>query len=192
MSSRVTLLQMLLQRRRVLVPLAAVLAVDILVYALGVYPLAQRVANVEERDRTAEQTLAAARQDYDMAHGTLTGKQQAATELASFYKDVLPGDLAGARRLTHLRVAQLARQSGLSLERSSFDTVGERDSALTRAKSDKLLRGTYDAMRMFIYRLETAPEFVVIDDVGLAEGSDTAGELVLTLKLSTYFRASPR
>lgn len=192
MSSRVTLLQMLLQRRQVLVPLAAVLAVDVLVYALGVYPLAQRVANVEERDRTAEQTLAAARQDYDMAHGTLTGKQRAATELASFYKDVLPGDLAGARRLTHLRVAQLARQSGLSLERSSFDTIGERDSALTRAKSDKLLRGTYDAMRMFIYRLETAPEFVVIDDVGLAEGSDTAGELVLTLKLSTYFRASPR
>jgi hypothetical protein len=43
-------------------------------------------------------------------------------------------------------------------------------------------------MRDFIYQLETAPEFVVIDNVQLAEGADRDGSLVVTLDLSTYFR----
>ncbi len=182
----------LAERRRVVLPLSALLVINVVVYAAVVYPLAQRVANVAERDKTAEQTLAAARRDYEAARGTLTGKQRASTELATFYRDVLPLDLAGARRLTHLRLAQLARESNLKFERSTFEPMEERDSSLTRVRIDMVLRGTYEAMRAFIYQLETAPEFVVIDDVGLAEGSDSGGVLVLTLQLSTYFRSAGR
>ena len=192
MSSRATWRRLLSERRRLVLQVLAILASNVLVYALAVYPLAQRVANVEERDRTAEQSLTAARHDYETSRGTLTGKERAATELATFYKDVLPGDLAGARRLTTLRLEQLARQSRLEFERGSFEELDERDSSLTRAKRKMVLRGTYEAMRTFIYQLDTAQEFVVIDDVGLAEGSDSSGELVLTLQLSTYFRPSVR
>ena len=89
-----------------------------IVYAAVVYPLSQRVANIEQRDRTAEEQLLAAQRDHAQAAGTLTGKDRAATELATFYKDVLPSDLAGARRLTHLRLAQLARESNLKFLRA--------------------------------------------------------------------------
>ena len=54
-----------------------------------------------------------------------------------------------------------------------------------------VLSGTYAEMRDFIYQLETAPEFVVIDNIQLAEGSEGTGSLVVTLDLSTYFRVVP-
>ena len=105
---RETLTQRVLrEHRRVVMPLAIALGVNVVVYVAAVYPLSQRVANIEQRDRAAEAQLLAAGRDHAQATGTLTGKDRAAAELATFYKDVLPKDLAGARRLTQLRLAQL-------------------------------------------------------------------------------------
>ncbi len=176
------------EHRRLVVALAVAFVLNVLVYALVVYPLSQRVANVEQRDQAAEQALAQARMEHAQASGTLTGKARAAAELATFYGDVLPQDLAGARRLTYLRLARLARESNLEYERSSYDPTVETDSTLTRLQIQIILSGSYADMRDFIYQLETAPEFVVIDNVQLAEGSDGAGSLVVTLDLSTYYR----
>ena len=39
-----------------------------------------------------------------------------------------------------------------------------------------------------MYQLETAPEFVVIDNVHLEESNDADGSLVVTLDLSTYYQ----
>src|SRR4030095_13089798 len=91
------------EHRRVVVPLAVALGVNVVVYIAAVYPLSQRVANIQQRDQTAEEQLLAARRDHGQAAGTLTGKDRAAAELATFYKDVLPQDLAGGRRVPHLR-----------------------------------------------------------------------------------------
>src|SRR5882762_7063573 len=44
------------EHRRVVLPLAIALGVNIVLYAAVVYPLAQRVANIEQRDRTAERS----------------------------------------------------------------------------------------------------------------------------------------
>ena len=108
------------EHRRAIVPLAIALVVNVIVYGVVVYPLSQRVANIEQRDRTAEAQLLAAQREHAQAVGTLTGKDRAAAELATFYKDVLPSDLAGARRLTHLRLAQLARESNLKFLRATL------------------------------------------------------------------------
>jgi len=176
------------EHRRLLVTLGVAFAANVLVYALLVYPLSQRVANVEQRDQAAEQALGQARTDHEQASGTLTGKARASAELATFYRDVLPQDLAGARRLTYLRLARLARESSLQYERASYEPSVETDSTLTRLQIQMVLSGTYADMRDFIYQLETAPEFVVIDNVQLAEGNDGNGSLVVTLDLSTYYR----
>jgi Tfp pilus assembly protein PilO len=176
------------EHRRAIIPIGAALALNVLVYAFVVYPLAQRVANVEQRDAAAERALTLARQDFAQASGTLTGKDRASTELATFYDEVLPQDLAGARRLTYLRLAQLARESNLDLERRSSEPLVERGSTLTRLRIEMVLSGSYADMRDFIYQLETAPEFVVIDDVELAEGATGGDSLVISLELSTYFR----
>lgn len=175
------------EHRRLIIPLSITLVVNALVYALLVYPLSQRVANVAERDQAAEQALASARREHTQASGTLTGKARASAELATFYNDVLPQDLPGARRLTSPRLAQLARQSNLDYQRASAEPIVERGSTLTRLKIGLLLSGSYADMRGFIYQLETAPEFVVIDNVELAEGAE-GGSLVVTLELSTYYR----
>ena len=176
------------EHRRLLMALGVAVAVNALAYALLVYPLSQRVANVEQRDRAAEQALAQGRAEHARASGALTGKAQASAELATFYKDVLPQDLAGARRLTYLRLARLARESNLQYERASYDPRVESGSTLTRLQIQMVLSGAYADMREFMYQLESAPEFVVIDNVQLAEGGDGAGSLVVTLDLSTYYR----
>ena len=158
-----------------------------LAYAFYVYPLSQRVANVVGRTNAAEQSLNAARQEHAQAAGTLTGKDRASTELTTFYKQVLPTDLAGARRLTHLRLAQLARASDLRYGRATVEPVVQRNSTLTKLRVELQLAGTYNAVRNFIHELEAAPEFVVIDNLRLTEQTDT-GMLTVRLELSTYYQ----
>jgi Tfp pilus assembly protein PilO len=175
------------EHRRIVLPLAIALGVNLIVYGAVVYPLSQRVANIEQRDRTAEEELKAAQRDHAQAAGTLTGKDRAAAELATFYKDVLPSDLAGARRLTQLRLAQLARESNLKFIRATFEPVAPRSRTLTQLKIEMALAGAYVDMRAFLHELEAAPEFVVIDNIELGQGAD-GGALGVTLHLSTYYR----
>jgi hypothetical protein len=51
------------------------------------------------------------------------------------------------------------------------------------------LPGDYDDIRAMIHDIETAPEFIVIDNIVLAEGRD-AGALSWALALSTYYRGA--
>ena len=177
------------EHRRVVIPLSVALVVNVLAYVLIVYPLSQRVANVTQRDLAAEQALAQAKVDYGQASGTLTGKARAATALTTFYNDVLPRDLSGARRLTYLRLAQLARESNLKFESGSYTPKEERGSTLTRLEIELVLAGSYADIRTFIHALESSPEFVVIDNVELSEGAE-GGNLAVTLQLSTYYRTT--
>jgi len=171
------------EHRRLIISLGVAVLINVGLYAFVVAPLANRVANVAERDRTSEQELARARAEHEQASGVLTGS----TELTTFYSEVLPRDLTGARRLTYLRLAQLARESDLEYRRATYAPVVESGSTLTRLQIQMVLEGTYADMRAFIYQLETSPEFVVIDNVQLAEGAE-GGSLVVTLDLSTYYR----
>jgi Tfp pilus assembly protein PilO len=168
--------RVLREHRRIVVPLAVAFGVNVVVYIAAVYPLSQRVANIQERDRTAEEQLLAARRDHAQA-----------AELATFYKDVLPQDLAGARRLTQLRLAQLARESNLKFVRATFEPVNESKRTLTQLRIEMVLSGTYADVRAFIHQLETAPEFVVVDNIELGQGAE-GGPLSVTLHLSTYYR----
>jgi hypothetical protein len=178
------------ENRKPIIWLAAGLAVNVLVYAFGVYPLSQRVANVSERNDTAARALAAARLENEQASGALTGKDEAMTKLAKFYTEVLPPTLASARQLTHLRLAQMARMHNLRYGRASAEPILGKESKLTQLKVDLSLGGSYAGVRAFLHDLETAPQFVVIDNVVLAE-SDSDDRVELTLALSTYYRSTP-
>jgi Tfp pilus assembly protein PilO len=180
------------EHRALVIALAVAFVVNVFMYALVVYPLSERVANIEQRDQAAEDALAQARTDHAHASGTLTGKTRASAQLATFYEDVLPRDLAGARRLTYLRLARLARGSNLQYERSSYDPIADTGSTLTRLQIQMVLSGSYANMRDFIHQLETAPEFVVIDSIQLMSGRSGNGSLDATLRLSTYYRLGKR
>lgn len=179
------------EHRRIVYALAAGIVINIVVFAFLVYPLQSDVANVEQRTKTAEAELAAAQADYARADGTLTGKDRALKELDTFYSSVLAHDLPGARRLTFARLAQMASKSNLDFERRKYEPVIERGSNLTRLKVNMELQGSYADIRDFIHNIESSPEFVVIDNVGLTEGVTNSDALRLTLQLSTYFRTEP-
>ena len=178
------------ENRKPVIWLAAGLVINVLAYVFGVYPLSDSVANVQQRNDTAAKELAAARQENEQASGALTGKDEAVTKLAKFYTEVLPTNLSGARQLTHLRLAQMARMHGLRYGKASSEPVLTKDSKLTQLKVELTLGGSYSGVRAFLHDLETAPQFVVIDNVVLAE-SDPDDQVALTLQLSTYFRSVP-
>jgi Tfp pilus assembly protein PilO len=183
--------RVLREHRRLVVPLGIALVLNVITFAFLVYPLSQRVANIAQRDAAAERTLLAARQEHAAATGRVTGKDRAKEELARFYKDILPQDLAAARRLTHTRVPQIARRYNVEFFSSTTALPSKaRDSTLARYTSNVELAGRYRDIRSFIHELETAPEFVVIDDVSLAADDDEGGFLQLTLTLSTYYQAA--
>ena len=179
------------EKRAWLVPLAIALVANVAVYVLAVYPLSIKVRGAEARERAAAAELAAARSDQASAQAAHTARDRATAALSSFYTDVLPRDLTGARRVTYLRVAQLAEKLGLRAQHRTYaPEKPERESSLGKLKTEMTFAGDYEEIRQFIYDLETAPEFVVIDDLTLAEGGEPGAPLMLTLSLSTYYQVS--
>ena len=183
-----TLLKRILVEKRTLVlPVATALAVNVLFSAIAVYPLTIKVTRADRRAATVEQNLRTAEVSFATARAAQAGKDQADEQLRRFYRDVLPLDLAGAREVTYARLAQLAEQVNLHYERRSMTPERERESPLARLHTTLVLSGEYRDVRQFIYELETAPEFVVIEEVLLEQGPEETSELVLTLGVSTYY-----
>ena len=183
--------RVLQEHRRLVLSLTILLIANLVVYGFVVRPLSNRVANIAERDAAADQSLAAARNEHQAATGTLTGKDRASQELARFAKEVLPRDLTAARRLTHTRIPQLAKQFNVEFfSRTVSPPARARESSLVRYTEQIELAGRYRDVRAFIQEMEKAPEFVVIDDVSLSEEDAEGGVLSLTLQLSTYFQAA--
>jgi Tfp pilus assembly protein PilO len=174
--------------RAVVVPLGAAAVVNVAAYALIVYPLSLRVSATERRKQVADLQFAAAQREYAGSRAMLTSKDRADVELRKFYGEVLPGDLAGARRITYARLAQLAKDADLQYERRSYEPDANYEGSLQKVKITMVLEGEYRNVRRFIHDLETAPEFVVIEDVALAEGAEPNAPLILTLQLATFFR----
>jgi Tfp pilus assembly protein PilO len=184
--------RILAEKRRLILPVVVLLLMNLGLYAVAVYPLALRVQTIEARAGQATAELASAEQALASVRAVEQGKSRASEELHRFYTQVLPADLAGARRITYLRLAQLAEQSGLQSDRRSLAPSAESDRTLERLQITMVLEGNYEDVRSFIHQLETSPEFVVIDDVTLTEGADEASPLILTLQLSTYFPSANR
>jgi len=177
----------LAERRRVLMPLAVLAAINVVVFGVLVYPLSARVESSEARADAARARLLAARKDAEEVTGTLTRTDRAATDLERFYEDVLPQDVSGARRLTYARLDEIAREYGLVSERRSYAIDDTHRGRLDKLLITMVLSGEYEDIRGFIHALEISEEFVVIEHVSLAEGADPSGPLALSLRLATYF-----
>jgi hypothetical protein len=103
---------------------------------------------------------------------------------------VLPADVEAARLVVQSKPRRLAQAHDVFYGRGSSTTEEMRGSTLERFVTSISLEGDWDDIRGFIYALETAPEFIVIDNVAIAEGFDTNSPLSLSVDLSTYYRAA--
>jgi Tfp pilus assembly protein PilO len=177
------------EKRRLIYPLVIVLLVNLALYAAVVYPLSMKVAAGEEAARAATMALTGARRDYESARNTVTGKASADAELKKFYGEVLPPDHSAARRITDSEIHQLAQKANVNYERASNEVTQERDSTLGKLSTTVTLSGQYRDIRHFIYELETASDFLILETVALSQGADTTNALNVTVKVATYFQA---
>jgi hypothetical protein len=177
------------EKRGVLLTLGVALLINVLVYAVVVYPLGVRSATAVDRAASAARAREAAERDMTAATALLAGKTSAEKELATFYQEVLPPNLDAARRLTYARLPVLARKANVKFEerRSDFDQQRQKNSRLGRLQTRIVLEGDYESLRQLLYELETTPEFLIVDDVALAQNEQTK-PLTLTLEVSTYYR----
>jgi hypothetical protein len=188
----VTLGQRILREKRsTIVGLALAIVANIAVYAFAVYPLSVKSANAAERAAAAEKERQTAERDAAAARELITGKDRADKELTTFYGKVLPADYSSARRLTYTPVVKIAARANIKfLARSEDEDLKEaKKTGLGRLHTKIQFQCDYESFRTFIYELESAPEFIIIDDVALAQ-PDPSKPLELRLEMSTYFRAS--
>lgn len=173
-----------------IVTLVVALAANVVALTLFVLPLSKSADATGARATRAAENLETARADLKAAEQTRDGSAQAARDLDRFYKEILPADVGAARRLTHLKLSQMARERNVTFQRSAASPEELRDSSLERLRVSYALAGDYDDIRALIYDIETAPDFLVIENVFLSEGDDEQAPLTLTLELSTYYRAA--
>lgn len=170
--------------------LVVAVVVNLVALIAGVLPLSSAVDAAERRAEAAGAELAAARSDVAAAEAMRVGKDQAAEDLNAFYETVLPPDSGVARAMLHTALAQLAAAEGVNYRRLSASTDQQRESLLQRMFAQMVLDGDYDDIRRFIHAIETGPDFIIINNMALGEGSETGGEgLSLTLDLETYYRS---
>lgn len=180
--------RILVEKRALIIPLALGVIANIAGYVLVVYPLGVRSVGAADRAAAAAQTLKAAERDVAGARALVAGKSRADEELATFYEKVLPSDQSAARRLTYASLPTLARKANVKfLDRRTDVEPLVKDTRLGLLKVRTQFQCDYESFRQFIFALESAPEFVIIDDVTIAQ-NDPAKPLTLTLQLSTYYR----
>ena len=183
--------RILREKRRIVVPLVLFAIANVVLFVVVVFPLQRQVAGAEIEARAQHQQLYASQADLKNAKQTVSGKKQADSALQQFYKDTLPGDQASARRITYTRLAQLARQANVKLEHGTNAVSREKGSSLAKLTTTYTLLGDYRDVRKFIYSLETAAEFVVLENVQLMSSGEQAQSrgLAMTLDIATYFRS---
>jgi Tfp pilus assembly protein PilO len=180
--------RILTEKRRLILPIAIVLLVNVALFALVVYPLSKKVAGGEQESQSATTALNAAKRDDQGARDTVKGKGQADQELQKFYGDVLPTDMSAARRITFLRIQQVAQQCGLRVERTTSEAKPERESQLMKFTYRAALSGEYRNIRRFVHELETAPEFLVLENVELTQSEVENRGLNVNVDIATYYR----
>jgi Tfp pilus assembly protein PilO len=183
--------RVLREKRALIWPIAIVLLLNAALYAVVVYPLAEKVAGGEQAAEASAAALRAARRDHEAARAMIAGKAQADVELEKFYGDVLPPDVSGARRITFLRMEQLATQCNVRLERETSSPKEQRDSRLIKFVYTAELSGEYRNIRRFIHALETAPEFLVLEHVELSQAAADDAALNVSMQIATYYRTGP-
>lgn len=179
------------ERRAIILPLLIALVVNIGVLVLVVIPLGRRAASAQDEATSARVALASARLLERQAGQAATRRSTADAELQRFEHDVLPKDFPTATRNTNLWLFHAARDAGLEFRSSRFETKELRESRLSRAYSTVTLVGRYSDIRKFLAAMETAKEFVVLEQVELAQSDSTQqgpnDRLEIALAVSTFF-----
>jgi Type II secretion system (T2SS), protein M subtype b len=185
-----TVRRVLAEKRRLIYPLVGAVVFNAALFGAVVYPLSLKVANGERDAQAAASARAAAQAEIDAAKATVSGKASADAELQRFYGAVLPPDQSAARRIIYGKIDKLASAAHVTLGAEAFEPSQERGSRLGKLTATVQLMGEYRNIRRFIHDLETAEEFLILENVALSQDQGQGRDLGLNVlvKVSTYFR----
>jgi hypothetical protein len=178
------------ERRRVLLPVFVLLAINLAALLLGVLPLMRGVGTAADEAVDASAELAAARKYDKDVKALRDGKERAAVETTKFYEEILPGSFAEAMQVTNFWLQGVANDAGVKFRTGQWEPEEVRDSRLIRLTGAATLSGDYSDIRKFLYHVETAEQFVVIEAVELAQANlvnQTASEIEVSLTIATYY-----
>ena len=180
--------RIVVEKRALVVPLVLGVIGNLAAYGLWVYPLGVKSAGAADRAAAAAQSLQVAEREVAAGRALVLGKTRAEQELSTFFDKVLPADLPSARSLTYATLPSLAKKSNVKLMDRRFEVEKiEKNARLGLLKVHTAWQCDYESFRQFIYALESASPFVIIDDVSLAQ-TDPSKPLTLIIELSTYYR----
>jgi hypothetical protein len=180
--------RILVEKRAAIIPLILGIAGNIAAYALWVYPLGVKSAGAADRAAAATLAVRNAERDYAAAKERVSGKARADQALSTFYDKVLPADMGSAMRLTYATLPAIARKVNVRFVSRRVDTEPpKKDARLGVLKTHTMWMCDYESFRRFIFDVESAPAFVIIDEVAIAQ-QDPAKPLSVTLSMSTYYR----
>jgi Tfp pilus assembly protein PilO len=179
------------ERRRVLLPVIALLAINGGVLLLGVLPLKRSVTLAEQSAVEARIDLANAQRQEMQARAQLDGRDRAVVELQKFYEQILPPTFARATVVTNFWLQGVAEQAGIKFHSGQWQSDEVRDSRLIEYTGQVTLTGDYSDIRQFLYRVETAEQFVIIESVELSQSSTAQDQsaIEVALAVSTYYLA---
>lgn len=177
------------ERRAVVVPLALFLLVNIGVLLGVVWPMQRAVNGADEARYRATVSLADARKFETEWKSKRNSKDRADLELRQFYSEILPTNFGTARAVANFFLQRTAAESKLVLRSGQWEPEPLKDSRLMRVSGTVALVGDYANIRKFLYEVETAQEFVVIERVELSEANSAQNDsrLELTLSVATYY-----
>ena len=177
------------EHRRVVLPLAIAALANVLLYLFVVSPRGGKAAGAADRAAAAATAVRTAEREQTAAQALVTGKSRADEALNAFYKEVLPGSREDARRMMDVTLPELADASDVRwLKRTSeVPPDNDQDARFGQLIISMVLQGEYSDLRDFIYAVESAPQFIVVDDVVLTESASDE-PLTLSVRMSTYFR----
>jgi hypothetical protein len=131
------------ERRAAIVALLAGVIVNVVAYALVVYPRGVKSRGAAARANVAAASLRAAERDLASAKALVTGKTRADQELSTFYDKVLPAGESHARRQTYAALPNLARRANVKFaeRRTEVDRSLPKNSRVGRLQIRMVLSG---------------------------------------------------
>lgn len=182
--------RVLTERRGLVVPILAALVINLLIAGAAVMPLSRSVESDEVRAGDMKFALADAQRTARVASDTRTSQVQAGAELQKFYADVLPQNLGDARSALFLELIRISEETGLQYQNNVFEPEEVDDSPLMRYRTDVVLNGEYAGIRRFLYLLETAQQFFVVESVKFGQSGQNqgrGGSIEVVLQVTTYY-----
>jgi hypothetical protein len=184
-----SLFKRVIEDKRALVLFLVVgLVANVLAYTMLVRPRGARAAGVVDRATAAARARNAAEREQAQARDLVSGGSRAAEELEAFYAKVLPASRDDARRMMDETLPAMAEKTRVRwLKRTSEVADAGDELRLGQLTINMVLQGEYGDLRNFLYSVESAPQFIVVDDVMLSEGQPDE-PLTLAVRMSTFFR----